>query len=227
MENEKNELQYLTLRDSISLAMSLGTMEYKKKIKEYHVDFDLRSAETGETVLIALVKEQSAGASNDNAWIILEYFADPNIKDFIGNTALHYACKNNNRSLILSLMLFGADTDIVNEEEKKPFDYTTYRDEEIDALKEIVKRYKLIFIQLTRKRRNKLRKIFDFIDVDSSKTLGDYKLKCFNEWLNNDGNEGLAQQDAKVFIEETKLFKSEEVLVFIIFRLLLRSLLLA
>jgi hypothetical protein len=211
MENDKNELQYLTLRDSISLAMSLSTLEYKRKIKEYHVDFDLRSQETGETVLIALVKEQSAGASNDNASIILEYSADPNIKDFLGNTALHYACKNNNRGLILSLLLFGADSEIANEEEKKPFDYTTYRDEEIDSLKEIIKRYRYLFLQLTRKRRNKLRKIFDFIDVDSSKTIGDYKLKCFNEWLNNDGNEALAQQDAKIFIDETKLFKSEEV----------------
>jgi hypothetical protein len=113
-------------------------------------------------------------------------------------------------------MLWGADTEIINEEEKKAFDYTVYRDEEIDSLKEIIKKFRITFLQLTRKRRNKLRRIFDFIDVDSSKTIGDYKLKCFNEWLNNDGNEGLAQQDAKMFVDEVKLFKTEEVRVLFI-----------
>jgi ankyrin repeat protein len=217
MENEKNELQYLTIMDSISFAKSLNTAEYKKKIKEYRVDFDIRNPDggnyhhfiLGETVLISLAKEQSVGT--DNAWVILEYHADPNVKDFTGSTALHYACKSNNKGLILALMLFNADSDIINEEEKKCWDFTSFRDEEVDSLKEIVKKYRLTFTQLVRKRRNKLKKIFDFIDVDNSKSIGDYKLKCFNEWLNNDGNEGLAQQDAKIFIDEVKLFKSEEV----------------
>jgi ankyrin repeat protein len=224
MDNERNELQYLTIGDSISIARSTATVDYKKRIKEYRVDFDLRTHDTGETVLIALAKEQAV--LNDNAWVILEYFADPNIKDFTNNTALHHACKNNFKGYILALLLFGADTEVINEEEKKPFDYTTYRDEEIEAIKEVIKKYRFPFLQLTRKRRNKLKKIFDFIDVDNSRTIGDYKLKCFNEWLNNDGNEGLAQQDAKIFIDEVRLFKGEEVF-YCLFRLLLKNLLLA
>jgi ankyrin repeat protein len=157
---------------------------------------------------MSLAKEQAI--SSENVWVVCEYFADTNIKDVTGNTALHYACKNNNKSVILALLLFGADTNLTNEEEKKPFDYSQFRDEEIEILIKAVEKYKLQFLQLTRKRRNDLRKIFEDMDYDQTKTINESKLKSFYEWLNDD-NETVATEDAKLFIQETKLFRPEEV----------------
>lgn len=150
--------------------------------------------------------------TTEQTWLVLEYFADPNLKDTTGNTALHYACKANNRGIILTLLLFGANPDIPNNEEKKPFELSSYRKEdEIDPILEKINKYKIHFISLTRKRRNRLKKIFDDIDNDQSKSITDYKLKSFNEWLNGETEEE-AIIDARLFMENAKLFKTEEIL---------------
>jgi len=155
-----------------------------------------------------LAKEQSI--SSENVWVCCEYFADTNIKDSIGNTALHYACKNNNKSVILALLLFNADFNISNDEDKKPFEYSNLRDEEIESIIKAINKYKIQFLQLTRKKRYNLRRIFEDMDVDQTKTINEMKMKSFYEWMNDDVD-GIEAQDAKWFIEETKLFKGEEV----------------
>lgn len=113
----------------------------------------------------------------DCVWIILEFFADPNVKDNLGNTALHYAFKNENKPMILALLLFGANPEIVNNEDKKPIDFSKMTKDEIDPILEKIAKFKIHFLQFTRKRRKKLRYLFEFIDNDSSKTIGEHKLK--------------------------------------------------
>ena len=51
---------------------------------------------------------------NNNASLLLEKKADPNLKDSKGNTALHIACRANNLELVKLLDRFGAKTKIKN-----------------------------------------------------------------------------------------------------------------
>lgn len=142
-------------------------------------------------------------------WIILELFADPNIKDKSGNTALHYAVRNKNKALVLCLMLFGASNEITNDEGKKPFEMTNMGDD-VSYINEKINNFKFSFLQLTRKRRNKLRKIFQFLDTDQAGYIAELNMIQFNMWLNED-SENDAREDAKKFIEEASVFKSSTV----------------
>ena len=147
-------------------------------------------------------------------WILLEFFGDPNIKDKTGNTPLHYAVKNKNKALILCLMLFGASNDITNEDGKKPFEILNLG-EDVAYLNEKVNTYKFYFLQLTRKRRNRLRKIFQFIDTDQGGSVGEINMMTFNMWLNEEP-EPEARDDARKFIEEASVFKSNAVRILLI-----------
>lgn len=116
--------------------------------------------------------------STDVAWLMLEFFADPNVKDSLGMTPLHYAFKMENKPMILCLLLFGANPDLTNDEEKKPIEMAkSLIKDEIDPIIEKINKYKIHFLQFTRKRRKKLRYLFEYIDNDSSKTIGEHKLK--------------------------------------------------
>lgn len=115
--------------------------------------------------------------STDVPWFLLEFFADANIKDNSGNTPLHYAFKLENKPLILCLLLFGANPDILSDEDKKPIDLSKFTRDEFDPIIEKINKYKINFLHFTRKRRKKLRYLFEYIDNDSSKTIGEHKLR--------------------------------------------------
>jgi ankyrin repeat protein len=115
--------------------------------------------------------------TSETIWLILEFFADLNIKDNLGNTALHYAFKNDNKHMIIALLLFGANPEISNNEDKKPVDMSKITKDEIDPVIEKITKLKINFLQMTRKRRKKIKKMFDHIDNDNSKTIGEHKLK--------------------------------------------------
>jgi ankyrin repeat protein len=161
----------------------------------------------GKTILCNLAElHQPNTTSLEPFWVLLEFFADPNIKDKTGNTALHYAVRNKNKALILCLMLFGASNEITNEEGKKPFEVTNMG-EEAAYINEKINNFKFSFLQLTRKRRNRLRRIFQFIDTDQGGYIAELNMIQFNMWLNDD-NETDARDDAKKFLEEASVFKS-------------------
>ena len=188
------------------------------RIKLKNSKFDMDSVDEngknklkiGKSLLCAMAEaHQPNTTSLEPFWVLLELFADPNIKDKTGNTALHYAVKNKNRALILCLMLFGASNDIANEEGKKPFDMTNMP-EDAASVNEKINNYKFHFLQLTRKRRNKLRKIFQSIDSDQAGTISDMNLTQFNQWL-NDEPEADAREDGKKFMEEATVYKDKVV----------------
>ena len=113
----------------------------------------------------------------DSIWLILEFFADLNLKDNLGNTALHYALKTENKHMLIALLLFGANPELANNEEKKPCDMSKFTKDELDPIVEKITKYKINFMQFTRKRRKKMKSMFDYVDNDSSKTIGEHKLK--------------------------------------------------
>jgi len=120
---------------------------------------------------------ETPNGPSDSIWLILEFFADLNIKDNLGNTALHYALKHENKHMLIALLLFGANPEISNNEDKKPVDMSKFTKDELDPIIEKIMKYKVNFLQFTRKRRKKMKSMFDYIDNDSSKTIGEHKLK--------------------------------------------------
>lgn len=120
---------------------------------------------------------ETPNGPTDSIWLILEFFADLNIKDNLGNTAMHYALKAENKHMLIALLLFGANPEIQNNEEKKPVDMSKFTKDELDPIVEKITKFKVNFLQFTRKRRKKMKSMFDYIDNDSSKTIGEHKLK--------------------------------------------------
>lgn len=198
VENEKE----ITLQDAIGFVKD-SIREFKHKLKHSKFDFDSKDPEKGKNFLIHLVE---TAPSTDQIWIVLEYFADTNIKDNEGKTALHYACKMNKKEMILVLLLFGANPQLVDDEDKKPFDLLPLR-EDLSHFVERINMIKPFFIQLTRKRRKYLKLIFDEMD-QSTKMIDDLKLASFYQVINGDTEEE-AIKDAQLFITQAKLFKSE------------------
>lgn len=172
MENEKDELPALTLQDALSFSKEV-VRDFRAKLKKQKFDFDSVD-EKGKTLLIHLVETMT---DTDRLWVVLEYFADPNIKDTENDrTALHYACKIGNKGMILALLLFGAQYDITDKEEKKPFEHCPTLKEDLELIvEEHINKYKPYFIQLTRKRRKLLKEIFDVIDQET-KFIDDMKM---------------------------------------------------
>lgn len=174
MENEKDELPALTLQDAIGFSKET-VRDFRMKLKKQRFDFDSVD-EKGKTLLIHLVETMT---DSDRIWVVLEYFADPNIKDVDDKTALHYACKVGNKGMILALLLFGAQHDITDKEEKKPFEYCPTLKEDLEIIvEEHINRYKPYFIQLTRRRRKLLKSIFDVIDQET-KVIDDMKMATY------------------------------------------------
>lgn len=171
MASDELELPKIELTGALELVKE-SVEEFRKKIKKHQFNFD-STDDKGKTLLIHLVETM---LNTDYLWVILEFFCDTNIKDIENEkTALHYACKNQHKGQIVCLLLFGANVDITDKDGKKPFDYCPNIKEEIDMALEIVEKIKIPFIQLTRKRRKYIKKIFDQID-QSTKVIDEEKL---------------------------------------------------
>lgn len=206
-----NAGEELTYAEVLKEMQSGNPQDIRAKLKNSKYDMD-STDENGKTLVCALAEwHQPNTTLLEPFWILLELFADPNIKDKTGNTALHYSCKNKNKALTLLLLLFGANNEIVNDEGKKPFEMVNMV-EDAANLNEKVNNYKFYFLQLTRKRRNKLRKIFLAIDSDQGGNIGEVNMMQFNQWL-NDEPELEAREDGKKFLEESSVYKTNVVRV--------------
>lgn len=173
MDNDKDELPTLSLQEALGLIKEPPEI-FRDRLKKYRYDFD-QVDEKNKTLLVNIVETMPG---SEYAWVVLEYFAEPNIKDSEDKTALHYACKGSNKSAILTLLFFGAHTDIVDKEGKKPFDHCPQLKEELEQITELVEKFKIPFISLTRKRRKYIKKIFDQID-QSTKFIDEGKLQLY------------------------------------------------
>jgi ankyrin repeat protein len=173
MENEKDDLPVITIQGIMENLTSLTANDLKAKLKSHTYDFDSVN-DKGKTLLIILTETFQ---DSDRLWVVLEYFADPNIKDSENDkTALHYACKQGNKGMILALLMFGAHTDILDKEEKKPFQLCPNLNDELEnTLEHFINKYKTKFLQLTRKRRKMLKKIFESMDQET-KLVDEFKL---------------------------------------------------
>jgi ankyrin repeat protein len=170
MENEKDELSALSYQEVLQLLKDPED-EFRRKIKKHKIDFDAVDSEKGKTLLISLTDNNST----DIMWVLLEYFADPNIKDKeMERTALHYACKNAFKGMILALLIFGSQTDIIDKDEKQPFELCSFG-EELQKISEKINKLRPFFIQLGRKRRKNLKQIFESIDL-GTKTIDEARL---------------------------------------------------
>lgn len=203
MEIDKDDIPTLTLPEALGLIKE-PVDEFKRKIKKYKYDFDSVD-EKGKTLLINLVETMP---TSDYIWVVLEYFADPNIKDQeFERTSLHYACKAGNKGIILALLLFGAQIDISDKEGKKPFEWCPQFKDELDQIAEMFDKNRVGFIQLTRGRRKYLKRIFDQID-QGTKFIDESKLALFNQTINEEPEEK-AIEDARLFLDHAKLFKPD------------------
>jgi hypothetical protein len=172
MANETGELPVLKVQAAFDLTKEPAD-QFRRSLKKYEFNFDSID-EKGKTLLINIV--ENLQQTTDHLWVVLEYFSDTSIKDLENErTALHYACRNQSKAQIVCLLLFGASTELIDKEGKKPLEYCSNIKDEIEHVMDIIEKIKITFIQLTRKRRKYLKKIFDQID-QSTKLLDEDKL---------------------------------------------------
>lgn len=177
--------------------------EMRQKLKEKVYNLD-NQEESKKTVLIKLIESRS---NTEQMWVLLDYGANPNIQDQDGKTALHYAVQVERRDIVICLLLFGADTEIKDNEGKGPLD--DYKWDDLSTIREAVDNIKREFISLTRKRRKFLKYIFDEIDKEyGTKQINKETLSLYYERINKETPEA-ALKDAQVFISNAKLIKSQ------------------
>ena len=187
---------------------------------QHKFNFDEQDEE-GKSILMLILDME---LNNEFLWFCLEYFADPNLQDNEGNTALHYAFLKTNRNAIWALLLFNADLEIRNNEENPEEEVqgktcyeksdNLFKSDELEKIKEFFNdEFKIHFAQLTRNRRDKIRSIYN--EIDNMKTgISADRLSSFNLWINvmNDKNidkekaQSYCDVDAKKFIEGSRSF---------------------
>lgn len=189
--------------------------QFTSYLKQHRYDFDEVSID-GKSLVMSLIESDTP---TEFIWFALEYFADPNIQDNIGNTALHYAFEKNNKNCILLLLLFNADLEIRNKEKDEKLEEelqheglacyertsNLFKEEDLDKLRTLFDdNFKLVFANLTRHRRDKIREIYNFLD-EMKTGISEERLYMFNVWINEDKNE-VAKEDAKIFMNLAKMF---------------------
>lgn len=190
---------YQDLLDTIK--ENFRDMRYKIKSHEKPFDFDLQD-ENGKTVLHTVVEMRNY---TEQMWVLLDFFANPDIRDNEGKTALHYAVAVERKDMIICLLLFGANPEIEDNEGRKPFDDSK---DDLGPIIEKVNSIKKEFISLGRKRRKFLKHIFDETDKElNSKLMNEMTLSAFYESINQESTND-ALKDAQEFISLAKLIKN-------------------
>ena len=111
---------------TLTEAVQLGFIdEVKDILRSPLVDVD-EYDEDGDTPTMhaaALPRDLDDGIkSADILRLLLEKKSNPNWKNTVGNTALHFACEDDNMDSILLLMQYGADAEAKNDQGKTPSD---------------------------------------------------------------------------------------------------------
>ena len=189
---------YQDLLDTIK--ENFRDMRYRIKSHEKPFDFDLQD-ENGKTVLHQVVEMKNY---TEQMWVLLDFFASPDIRDNEGKTSLHQAVIADRKDMVICLLLFGANTEIEDNDGKKPFDYAK---NDLLPLVEKVSSIKREFISLGRKRRKFLKHIFDETDKElNAKNMSAMTLSVFYEAINQESTND-ALKDAQEFISLAKIIK--------------------
>lgn len=195
--------------------ITLNEVLEKKKEDNFHEfeslmfskTFDYDSVDNqGKTLIMLFIESQS---NSEFVWFCLEYFADPNIKDNLGNTALHYAFSSPNKAYIYPLLLFNADYTIKNNEGKEPYEMVLNNNSlsksDVDNIYSLINSLKFDFAKIGRSRREMSKSILDFMEsLEGIKGITIQILTAFNIWLNNDSR-SIANSDAELFFKSSKL----------------------
>lgn len=184
--------------------------EFWKNIRMSDYDLDEIDSEDKKTALQLCLEFDI----KDKAWVLLEFFADPNIISGEGKSALDYALEGNKKVFQFLLLLFGAKLHMHDPEKKNeaPVDSEGKKDDKdekeidaerfdkLDGYKKTVDSLKDTFIFLTRKRRKYLRYIFQRMAGNEGDAVDENGLtNYYRELYPMDSNK--AEADAHKFME--------------------------
>lgn len=175
--------------------------EFKEFWKQIRLnDYDLDVLEDGKTALMQCVNLNNT----EKAWILLEFFADPNVVSKEGKTALHYACEEKRKEFQFMLLLFGANPELEDPEGKKPFDGL---EDDRERFLGYVTTYRQTFMFLNRRRRKLLRNIFNKIEANGNPGSKLIEVGAIAKYYTDLYGEQIKEEDAMVdasnFMNET------------------------
>lgn len=98
------------------------TVQDEKSVFEILKQINAQDALKGSTPLMEAIEFNN---SYKLVEALLQAGASIHTKDFIGNTALHFAALENRKDVVQLLMAKGAEKDVVNAEGRKPLDLAT------------------------------------------------------------------------------------------------------
>ncbi len=189
-DKEKTIIEYFTKNDGDKAQFE----DFWRTIRTSEFDLDEQD-DNQKTALIHAAESNNT----EKAWVLLEFFADPNKKDKDGRTALHIATQDNKKEFTFLLLLFGANPEEEDNEGKKPFDG---KEDELENLKRLIEELKDTFIFMTRKRRKLLRHCFRHMEnlVTGNNIEPTCMAKYYFDIYGIDENEGI--KDATDFRDE-------------------------
>jgi hypothetical protein len=183
----------LTVQDPVSTAASSGDLEELKSLIKKKANLNLEDRNRSTPLFGACwfnrercVRELLQGGVN---------VSHQNVKL---NTALHLACEKCHYSLIMLLVMWGADINLKNQDGKRPFEMTS--DPLVEKLCKRTAKCQRGFAMLKPQTREALYSTFGDIDVDGDGTLDFSECVKFNRYL-EDVTQESAAQDAEEFFE--------------------------
>lgn len=187
--------------DAFDLIKDESFMKLRREIKKLKIDLDICDRVNGDKSLLMRIIEDKL--PTEKMWVLLEFLADPNVQDAERKTPLHYAVAADNKDMILALLMFGANPDLTDKDEKKPFEDNT----DLESLSEKVVTVKRQFLTLTRKRRKYLKYFFDAIDTFNNKSISAPNLADMYIRINEESMD-TAMKDASTFVNHAKISKT-------------------
>lgn len=187
--------------DAFDVIKDESFIRLRRVLKKLKIDLDIcEKLNEDKSLLMRIIEDK---LPTEKMWVLLEFLADPNIQDADRRTPLHYAVAADNKDMILCLLMFGANPDATDKDEKKPFEDNT----DLEALNERVVAVKREFIMLTRKRRKYLKYFFDAVDTFNNKSIGAANLGDMYIRINEEPMD-TAMKDASMFINHAKIIKT-------------------